>query len=55
MHFPVDKRADRLRRMLHDYSCFSVSTIDKFFQSVMRAFAREIGQYASYRDRKSVV
>ena len=41
--------ADRLRRMLHDYSCFSVSTIDKFFQSVMRAFAREIGQYASYR------
>jgi len=41
--------ADRLRRMLHDYSCFSVSTIDKFFQTVMRAFAREIGQYASYR------
>lgn len=43
------KAADRLRRMLHDYSCFSVSTIDKFFQTVMRAFAREIGQYASYR------
>ena len=41
--------ADALRRMLHDYSCFSVSTIDKFFQTVMRAFAREIGQYASYR------
>lgn len=41
--------ADRLRRMLHDYSCFSVSTIDKFFQTVMRSFAREIGQYASYR------
>lgn len=43
------KAADRLRRMLHDYSCFSVSTIDKFFQTVMRSFAREIGQYASYR------
>ena len=41
--------ADRLKRMLHDYSCFSVSTIDKFFQTVMRSFAREIGQYASYR------
>ena len=43
------KAADRLRRMLHDYSCFTVSTIDKFFQTVMRSFAREIGQYASYR------
>ena len=43
------KAADALRRMLHDYGCFSVSTIDKFFQTVMRAFAREIGQYASYR------
>ena len=39
----------RMSRLLHDYSCFSVSTIDKFFQTVMRAFAREIGQYASYR------
>lgn len=41
--------AGRLRRILHDYTCFSVSTIDKFFQTVMRSFAREIGQYASYR------
>ncbi len=39
----------RLRHLLHDYSAFSVSTIDKFFQTVMRSFAREIGQYASYR------
>ena len=45
----AQKAADALRRMLHDYGCFSVSTIDKFFQTVMRAFAREIGQYASYR------
>ncbi len=45
----ASQAADALRRMLHDYSCFSVSTIDKFFQTVMRAFAREIGQYASYR------
>lgn len=39
----------RLSLILHDYSCFSISTIDRFFQGVMRAFAREIGQYASYR------
>ena len=48
-----DPRADEARKrlslILHDYSCFSISTIDRFFQSVMRAFAREIGQYASYR------
>ena len=39
----------RLTRILHDYSGFSVSTIDSFFQGVLRAFAREVGQYASYR------
>ena len=45
----ADAARIRLRKLLHDYSCFSVSTIDKFFQTVMRSFAREIGQYASYR------
>jgi len=45
----AEKARTRLSRLLHDYSCFSVSTIDKFFQTVMRSFAREIGQYASYR------
>ena len=48
-----DPRAEEARKrlslILHDYSCFSISTIDRFFQGVMRAFAREIGQYASYR------
>lgn len=34
--------------ILHDYSAFSVSTIDTFFQGVMRAFARELGKYSSY-------
>lgn len=38
-----------LTKILHDYSYFSISTIDTFFQSTMRAFAREIGQYASYK------
>lgn len=57
-----DIRAEEARRrlslILHDYSCFSISTIDRFFQGVMRAFAREIGQYASYRvelDTKAVL
>ncbi|MCK9626005.1 MAG: UvrD-helicase domain-containing protein [Bacteroidales bacterium] len=35
--------------ILHDYSSFAVSTIDKFFQQTMRAFAREIGEYSSYK------
>ena len=38
-----------LTAILHDYGSFSVSTIDRFFQIVMRAFAREINQYASYK------
>ncbi|MDD2594736.1 MAG: UvrD-helicase domain-containing protein [Bacteroidales bacterium] len=38
-----------LTEILHDYTSFSISTIDRFFQTAMRAFAREIGQYASYK------
>lgn len=37
--------------ILHDYSAFSVSTIDKFFQRALKSFAREIGYYASYQVR----
>ncbi|MBQ6870830.1 MAG: UvrD-helicase domain-containing protein [Bacteroidales bacterium] len=37
-----------LIRILHDYPAFSVSTIDKFFQNVMRAFARELGRMVTY-------
>ncbi len=37
-----------LVKILHDYPAFSVSTIDKFFQSVMRAFARELGRMMTY-------
>jgi ATP-dependent helicase/nuclease subunit A len=32
-----------LNSVLHDFSRFSVSTIDSFFQKVLRAFAREVG------------
>ena len=44
--------------LLHKYSRFSVSTIDTFFQSVLRHFAREIGEFNSYRielDRDALV
>ncbi|MBN2633624.1 MAG: UvrD-helicase domain-containing protein [Bacteroidales bacterium] len=34
---------DILNSVIHDYSRFSVSTIDAFFQKVIRAFARESG------------
>ncbi|MFA5850461.1 MAG: UvrD-helicase domain-containing protein [Bacteroidales bacterium] len=43
---PVAKK--RLITILHDYSSFSISTIDRFFQQTMRAFAREIGKNSSY-------
>ena len=38
-----------LHDILHDYSAFAVSTIDKFFQQTLKAFSREIGQFASYQ------
>jgi len=45
----VQQRAgDILHRILHDYSRFSVSTIDRFFQRVLRTFAREIGLQSGY-------
>ena len=47
-----------LCNILHDYSAFSVSTIDRFFQQTLKAFAREIGQFSSYQvelDRDSLV
>lgn len=39
---------DVLVRILHDYSLFTVSTIDKFFQQTMRAFTRELGIDGNY-------
>ncbi|MDP3452241.1 MAG: UvrD-helicase domain-containing protein [Bacteroidales bacterium] len=37
-----------LTEILHDYSSFAISTIDRFFQQTMRAFAREIGKNSAY-------
>ena len=38
-----------LKLILHDYSRFSISTIDSFFQRVIRAFSREMRLNGSYR------
>lgn len=37
-----------LEQLLHDFSYFNVSTIDSFFQQVLRAFAREVGLQGGY-------
>ncbi|WP_372753599.1 UvrD-helicase domain-containing protein [Labilibaculum sp.] len=45
----VEERArEILNRLLHDYSRFSVTTIDSFFQKVVRSFTREIGLQMGY-------
>ena len=47
-----------LCNILHDYGAFAVSTIDRFFQQTLKAFAREIGHFASYQvelDRNSMI
>ncbi len=44
----VSRASILLHRILNDYSMFSVGTIDKFFQSVIRAFTREMGIQPSY-------
>lgn len=37
-----------LEAILHDYSSFAISTIDRFFQQTMRSFARETGLSGGY-------
>ncbi len=37
------RASDLLYTILHNYSWFSVTTIDSFFQKIVRAFARETG------------
>ncbi len=52
------KAEDVLFNILHDYSAFAVSTIDRFFQQTLKAFSKEIGQFASYQvelDKDSLV
>lgn len=37
-----------LTSILHDFSRFSVSTIDSFYQKIVRAFARDIGLHSGF-------
>jgi ATP-dependent exoDNAse (exonuclease V) beta subunit len=37
-----------LYSILHDFSRFSVSTIDSFYQKIVRAFARDIGLHSGF-------
>ncbi len=43
-----EKSQQILLQILHDFSYFNVSTIDSFFQQVLRAFAREQGLQAGF-------
>lgn len=43
-----DKAKRLLSAILHNYSYFRVSTIDKFFQLIIRAFVRELGLSSNY-------
>jgi len=42
------RATDVLSKILHSYSFFSVSTIDRFFQRIVSAFARETGISGGY-------
>ncbi len=48
----INRRAATLLvGILQDYSSFSISTIDSFFQRIVRCFAREVGLSGSYTVR----
>lgn len=55
----ISNRAkDLLQDILHNYSRFSVSTIDSFFQNLLRSFARELNISVNYNlelDRESLL
>ncbi len=43
-----EEAGEILNSILHDFSRFSVSTIDSFFQKVLRSFAREAGLHTGF-------
>ncbi|MGQ7870303.1 UvrD-helicase domain-containing protein [Sunxiuqinia sp. sy24] len=45
----ADRARKSLKRILHDYSRFSISTIDSFFQRVIKSFNRELGINSAYQ------
>ncbi len=53
-----EKAQHILSTILHDYSRFKISTIDRFFQQIIRSFIREIGLNGNYNlelDNKKVL
>ncbi len=53
-----ERASQTLSAIIHNYSSFSVSTIDSFFQRVVRAFAREVNLNAKFEvelDQDSVM
>jgi len=44
----AEAAAVALRELLHDYRMFNVSTIDSFFQIILRTFAREVDHQGDY-------
>lgn len=45
----AERSQKSLRLILHDYSRFSISTIDSFFQRVIKSFNRELGINVAYQ------
>ncbi len=46
----IEERATHAQRLiLHDYSNFAISTIDKFFQRITRSFFKELGYDFTYQ------
>jgi len=43
-----EEASELLFSILHDFSRFSISTIDSFFQKVIRSFARETGLHSGF-------
>lgn len=57
-HYTSSEAANKIAQLLHNYSYFNVSTIDGFYQQIMRSFVRELGLYGGYSlvlDQKEVV
>jgi ATP-dependent helicase/nuclease subunit A len=49
MAFLQDRAQAVLSNILHQYALFSVSTIDSFFQKIIRGFAQELGLQSGFR------
>jgi len=47
-HEVVKRSSLILRKILHNYSHFAISTIDSFYQKILRGFTREIGLMGNF-------